>query len=302
MNFPLYNEKPIRTIKGIKTVSDFTGSADGVNADQSVVDSFGEEWSKFSEFSADDLDKLGKEYFDILPAEILNGKSHILDVGCGTGRWSKYLADKVGTISLTDPSKAIFVADKMMEHSANVQLARCFANALPFKDNEFDMVMSIGVLHHIPDTYRAMQDCVQKVKPGGFFYTYLYYSLDNRGPLFRFFFHAANLVRLGVSRLPSGLKRFACDVLAVFFYMPFVLLSRLLFKLGFKKAADKIPLSSYKDKSFNIIRNDSLDRFGTKLEHRFSKAEIVDMMTKCGLTDIVVSPNMPYWHAIGKKK
>jgi hypothetical protein len=75
----------------------------------------------------------------------------------------------------------------------------------------------------------------------------------------------------------------------------------LLFRLGFKKAADKIPLSSYKDKSFNIIRNDSLDRFGTKLEHRFSKDEIIDMMTKCGLTDIVVSPNMPYWHAIGKK-
>jgi hypothetical protein len=84
-------------------------------------------------------------------------------------------------------------------------------------------------------------------------------------------------------------------------YMPFVLLSRLLSSMGFKKAANKVPLSAYKNKSFHIIRNDSLDRFGTKLEQRFSKKEIQAMMEEAGLKDIVFSPNMPYWHVIGVK-
>lgn len=300
--FPEYNATPKHIFSGVKPVADFIGSGVNENADPEVVESFGEEWSKFNFFNEDDLNKLGKEYFDILPSSVLNKEISVLDVGCGTGRWSRFLADKVGAISLVDPSKAIFVADKLLEKNDNIRLAKAYANDLPFNDNEFDLVMSIGVLHHVPDTLSAMKECVKKVKPGGYFYTYLYYSHDNRGKIFRFFFKASNLVRRVVSRLSPGLKRAVCDVLAVVFYMPFVLLSRFLFALGFKRTADKIPLSSYKDKSFHIIRNDSLDRFGTKLEHRFSKLEIQNMMESSGLTDIIFSSNMPYWHAIGLKK
>lgn len=299
--FPAYNRSPKHIFRGAKPVADFIGSADNENADNEVVESFGEEWSKFSSFKEDDLKKLGEEYFDILPADLLNLQTSVLDVGCGTGRWSKVLADKVGAITLVDPSKAILIADKLLAENENIRLAKAYANDLPFNDNEFDLVMSIGVLHHIPDTLSAMKECVKKVKPGGYFYAYLYYSLDNRGKLFRFAFNVSDLLRRGVSKLSPGLKRFVCDVLAIIIYMPFVLLSRLLFALGMKKAADNIPLSSYKDKSFHIIRNDSLDRFGTKLEHRFSKVEIRDMMEKSGLKDIHFSPNMPYWHAIGVK-
>lgn len=299
--FPEYNTIPKQLLPGIKPIADFIGTGDSENADKEVIDSFGEEWSKFSAFNTEDLNKLGNEYFDILPPALLNKQASVLDVGCGTGRWSKILVDKVGGITLVDPSKAILVADKLLERNDNIRLAKAYANELPFNDNEFDFVMSIGVLHHIPDTLSAMKECVKKVKPGGYFYTYLYYNLDNRGILFRFFFGISNLMRLCVSKLPARIKRFMCDVLAVTVYMPFVLLSRLLFSMGLKKAADKIPLSSYKDKSFHIIRNDSLDRFGTKLEQRFSKKEIQAMMENAGLKDIIFSPNMPYWHAIGVK-
>ncbi|TAG40829.1 MAG: class I SAM-dependent methyltransferase, partial [Cytophagia bacterium] len=64
----------------------------------------------------------------------------------------------------------------------------------------------------------------------------------------------------------------------------------------------KIPLQAYEDQSFYIIRNDSLDRFGTPLEQRFSKKEMQFMMEKAGLNEIVFSDIIPYWHAIGKKK
>ena len=50
------------------------------------------------------------------------------------------------------------------------------------------------------------------------------------------------------------------------------------------------------------METDSLDRFGTKLEQRFTKNEIYKMMKKSGLTDIKFSKNSPYWVAVGVKK
>ena len=47
---------------------------------------------------------------------------------------------------------------------------------------------------------------------------------------------------------------------------------------------------------------DTLDRFGTKLEKRFTKAEISLMMIKSGLSDIEFSNSTPFWVAIGYKK
>jgi ubiquinone/menaquinone biosynthesis C-methylase UbiE len=300
MIFPVYLQVPSRTYNGNKVISEFNSGSKS-NVDEKVVESFGEEWKKFNSFDEAELEKIGNTYFDILPESLYTPVTKVLDVGCGTGRWTKYLAKKVGVIDAVDPSEAIFAADKFLSDNPNVRLTRATSEALPFEDNTYDMVMSIGVLHHIPDTKKAMMDCVNKVKKGGYFYTYLYYSLDNRGPLFKFIFHASNLLRRIVSKMPTGLKKFTCDILAVVIYMPFVLMARFLHAIGLKKLASKLPLSIYRDKSFFIIRNDALDRFGTSLEQRFSKAQIHDMMTQCGLTDIRFSEFEPYWHAIGKK-
>jgi hypothetical protein len=79
-------------------------------------------------------------------------------------------------------------------------------------------------------------------------------------------------------------------------------MSRLTYRLGLRKLSDKIPLSIYRNKSFFIIRNDALDRFGTKLEQRFTREQVRQMMANCGLTDIVISDKAPYWHAIGQKQ
>ncbi|HEY6502873.1 MAG TPA: class I SAM-dependent methyltransferase [Chitinophagaceae bacterium] len=271
------------------------------NIDPEVVRSFGDEWEKFESFEQEDLERTAAMYFDILAEKHLNKNTYAMDMGCGTGRWTKMIADKVDFVEAVDPSSAIFVADRLLKNTPNVRLTQASVDTLPFEDDTFDFVMSIGVLHHIPDTQKAMSDCVSKVKRGGFFYTYLYYSLDNRGFFFRLLFAASNLVRMLVSKLPAGVKKFVCDVLAILFYMPFVWLGRLFKMMGLKKLAAKLPLSIYQEQPFYIIRNDSLDRFGTKLEQRFSKKQVEEMMIKAGLHEIIVSPGMPYWHAVGTK-
>jgi ubiquinone/menaquinone biosynthesis C-methylase UbiE len=297
-----YKARPDKVVKGIsKDIHVFSLDHENNNIDKEVVKSFGEEWEKFAEFGDSDLQRISSMYFDILDERHLNKNTYAMDMGCGTGRWTKIIAQRAGFVEAVDPSSAIFVADRLLRDTSNVRLTQASVDTLPFDDGVFDFVMSIGVLHHIPDTQKAMADCVKKLKPGGHFYTYLYYSLDNKGFLFKLVFGASNLLRKLVSKLPARLKKFTCDVLAIVLYMPFVLLGRAIKAIGLKKLAAKIPLSIYQDQPFYIIRNDALDRFGTTLEQRFSKKQVEEMMRKSGLSDIVVSPGMPYWHAVGTK-
>ncbi|MEO8721662.1 MAG: class I SAM-dependent methyltransferase [Ginsengibacter sp.] len=275
---------------------------DGKNIDKRVVDEFGDEWLKFFEHDDDLIRKGGEEYFDILNENMINRHTYLLDVGCGTGRWTKYLASKVGFIEAVDPSDAIFAADKLLAKIENVRLSKASIETLPFPDETFDFVMSIGVLHHIPNTRKALNDCVKKVKKGGYFFTYLYYNIDGRGPLYKSLFQLSNLLRKGVSRLPANIKHFVCDVFAIIFYMPFILLGRLFNFFGCRNLAKRMPLQGYQNRSFFMIRNDALDRFGTRLEQRFSANEIIEMMEGAGLTEVVMSSGIPYYHAVGKKK
>jgi len=50
------------------------------------------------------------------------------------------------------------------------------------------------------------------------------------------------------------------------------------------------------------MRTDALDRFGTRLEQRFTRAEITRMMRDAGLENIRFSDGFPYWCAVGFKK
>ena len=296
-----FTRSPERIIK-TKEREIFIFDIEGKNIDQKVVNEFGDEWLKFYEHDDDLVKKGGEEYFDILNKQIVNSNTYALDIGCGTGRWTKYLAGKAGFIEAVDPSNAIFAADKLLGKIENVRLSKASIETLPFADETFDFVMSIGVLHHIPNTRQALIDCVKKVKKGGYFFVYLYYNLDRRGPFYKALFHSSDLIRKAVSRLPGKIKHFVCDLLAIIFYMPFILVGRFFKFLGFTDLAKRMPLHGYQNRSFFMIRNDTLDRFGTRLEQRFSKKEVIEMMEAAGLTDIVISPGIPYYHAVGKKK
>jgi len=295
-----YNTTPTNIIETKnRKISIF--STEGKNIDSAVVKDFGDEWLRFKDYSDEDIRSLAIMYFDILTDEIINKNSYALDIGCGTGRWTKFLSNRIGFIEAIDPSNAVFAADHLLETVENVRITMASVDTIPFNNETFDFAMSIGVLHHIPNTQKAMKDCVKKLKKGGYFYCYLYYNLDNKGFIFKSIFRLSDLFRKTISHMPTAIKKFSCDLLAVFFYMPFILSARLLKQLGFRELSKKIPLSDYANKSFFIIRNDSLDRFGTKLEQRFSKVQVEALMRESGLEEIIISPSSPYYHAIGRK-
>jgi len=283
-------------------IASFMGQ-ESKNLDGDTVEAFGDEWEKFSVFEEEEIALVGDQYFDIVDSAALNKESVVLDMGCGSGRWSRYVSDKVKQVEAVDPSKAITLSARNHQDKKNIRWTQASVSTLPFSTNSFDFVVCLGVLHHMPDTGAALRDVVRYIKPGGSILLYLYYALDNRGPLYKALFKASHLIRLVISKLPNRLKMLVCDVIAILVYWPLTTMARIV-KSIFSGSTfyHKMPLSYYCDKSFFVMRNDSLDRFGTPLESRFTKEEIRSMMQNAGLDNIVFSPNEPYWHATGQKK
>ena len=297
-----YNKPSLHTIHAIdKTIDVFTTLDGSENIDAGVVTDFGDEWKKFSVHNDESVRELRKEYFDIIDETIVNKDTYMIDIGCGSGRWTDYFVDKAGFIEAIDPSDAVLVADKMLGQKNNVRITKASVDTIPWDDETFDFGMSIGVLHHIPDTKKALISCVKKIKKGGHFYVYLYYRFDNRGIIFKTIFYLSDGLRKIICRMPQGLKRFTCDMLAVLIYWPLSRFAGLLHKLNLDSLAKKIPLEPYYNKPFYNLRNDCLDRFGTRLEQRFLRSEIEAMMQEAGLTDIKFGEKSAFWHAVGKR-
>ena len=294
-----YNRQPSRTIR-ISDADIASFVEQELNADAETVKSFGEEWNRFASFSDEEIRRAGDQYFDIVTGEMVNSETIALDIGCGTGRWSKYLSPKVKFIEAVDPGDAVKAAVPFTRASGNVRVTQAGYGNLPFEKGSFGFVFSLGVVHHLPDTAGAIKEAASMLKKDGWLLLYIYYNLDNRGALYKFLFHLSSFFRKVISSLPRGLKFFVCELIAIFVYLPFVLLSRFVKMFG-GNAWRKIPLSYYADKPWKVIRNDALDRFGTPLEKRFSKIEIERMLLDAGMSEIRFSDKDPYWHVAARK-
>jgi len=274
-----------------------------INKNQKVIDDFGKEWKAYNQNNLNnkELNLLFNNYFDIFPFEKIGKNSIGFDMGCGSGRWAQLIAPRVKQLNCIEPSKvAIEEAKKNLARFNNCKLFNndVTDNNLPLGSQDFGYCL--GVLHHIPDTSLGLKSCVKKLKKGAPFLLYLYYRFDNRPFWFRFLWKISNIIRLVISKLPFKIKLYLSKIIALMIYYPLARLSYILSKLGLN--VSNLPLSSYRNTSFYTMKTDSLDRFGTRLEHRFTKIEIKNIMKKSGLTNIRFSQKEPFWVAVGEKK
>ena len=87
--------------------------------------------------------------------------------------------------------------------------------------------------------------------------------------------------------------------IAFFIYFPFARIAKLFENLI---SIDSWPLSYYRNLPFYLMRNDALDRFGNRIEKRYSKDEIREIMEVSGLQNIKFSLGKPFWCVLGYKK
>ena len=272
------------------------------NVDWAVVEDFGAEWEAFdfAGLSGPELQKNFEQYFGIFPFEELPKDAAGFDMGCGTGRWARFVAGRVGHLTCVDPSSAIEVARRNLADAGNVTFLQEDVSGCSLAAGSQDFGYSLGVLHHIPDTARGVADCGRLLKPGAPFLLYLYYNFENRPAWFRGIWQLSNLVRRGISALPHRIKKPVCDGIAALVYWPLARGAAGLERLGL--GVENVPLSDYRDKPFYQMRNDALDRFGTKLEQRFSRAEITAMLEAGGFERVRFSDGTPYWVALAYKR
>ena len=272
------------------------------NIDPPTVAGFGEEWAAFDQSALADQEhrELFERYFGIFPFDGLPPDAEGFDLGCGSGRWAALVAPRVGKLHCIDPSdKALVVARKTLSSRQNVDFHLAGADSIPFATESQDFGYSLGVLHHIPDTAAALRDAVSRLKPEAPFLVYLYYAFDNRPVWFRRLWQTTEVGRHLISRLPFGMRKAVTTGIAATVYWPLARAAGLAESNG--REVGNWPLSPYRHLSFYTMRTDALDRFGTRLEQRFSRAQIQRMMLDAGLKDIQFSEKEPFWVACGLK-
>jgi SAM-dependent methyltransferase len=134
-------------------------------AKKATADAFGYEWTHYSKLTdADRAEFL--DWIKPLSPDSFAGRV-VLDAGCGKGRHivlaAKFEAREVVGIDLSDAVKAAY---QNTRHLPNVHVVQADIFQLPFAD-PFDLVYSIGVLHHLPDPKKGFLTLTKHVKPGG---------------------------------------------------------------------------------------------------------------------------------------
>lgn len=272
-----------------------------INYDAETVAGFGDEWEKFdqTQLATSELLEIFASYFEIFPWEQISQDAIGFDLGCGSGRWAKLVAPQVGLLYCIDASeKALAIAQKNLQDLTNCRFIHASVENLPFADHSMDFGYSLGVLHHVPDTLEGIIACVRKLKPGAPFLIYLYYAFDNKPAWYRTFWRISNIFRIYIAKQPFKVKYFLSQLFAFTVYYPLSRTALLLEKMGFE--VGNFPLSAYRKRSFYTMRTDALDRFGTKIEKRFTRSEIESMMKAAGLENITFSQSC-FWCAVGNK-
>ncbi len=182
----------------VRGVPRFVGS-------ESYVSTFGIQWNRFSRTQLDSACE-GNESHDVFyektgwAGDDLRGCS-VLEGGCGMGRFLEVAAETASIVVGVDMSQAVDAAFDNMRAKAHVHIVQADIFSLPFREQAFSRIYSIGVLHHTPDPPRAFRSLVPLLEKGGEISVWVY-GKKIRNPLALFI---SDSFRLVTTRLPSSL-------------------------------------------------------------------------------------------------
>ena len=256
---------------------------------QDIQATFGAEWRAFPRVLPEHAGEFA-QYFDLVDLQRIAGK-RVMDLGCGIGRWSYFLKDHAREVVLVDFSEAIFVARENLDQAPNALFFLADLTHLPFRRDCADLVVCLGVLHHLPVNALDATRSLARLAPA--LLIYLYSALDARPAYQRALLFVVTGVRILVSRVESPAFRTAFTwVAAATLYWPLIGLGHLLGPLGL---SNRVPLYEfYARKSSERVRQDVYDRFFTRIEQRVTRQQVLSLLDT--FARVTVSEQMPEWH------
>ena len=249
-------------------------------------DRFGYSWEHFHELTREQERQFQLWTSHLSPRD-WKGKT-FLDAGCGAGR-NSYWAMSYGAascLSIDLDERSLAAARRNLEKYPSAEVHRCSIYEIPYQDR-FDIVFSIGVIHHLSDPALAVRKLTQAAKPGGrvLVWVYGYENLE-------FYVNVLNPLRkVMFSWLPLGLVRFLA-------YLPAGLLWAML-RLGYAPLAYMKLLRTF---SFRHIHHICFDQMLPRIAFYWRKDEAIALLEQAGLEHIKTDwVNEVSWSVIGTK-
>jgi len=135
-----------------------------------------------------------RRWRDLLAAHVdRSAISLVVDLGCGTGRFSQILAAEFGArIIGFDPSEKMIDQARRKPVTEMIEFKRASAHELPLADGCVDLVFMSQVYHHLPDPVSAARECRRILRAGG--YVCVRTSTRENDVIIRRFFPAASVM------------------------------------------------------------------------------------------------------------
>ena len=134
-----------------------------------------------------------------------------------------------------DPSsKALNIAKQNLSGIKNVNFLNSKFQDAEFKNENFDFVFSLGVLHHMDNTLDQLKKINKILNSNGFVLIYLYYRFDNKSFLFKLISKIADLMRKLICNFPFRIKKTISIIIATIIYWPLTKIYKFLINLELK--------------------------------------------------------------------
>lgn len=146
------------------------------------------------------------------PLSELNGKL-VLDIGCGTGRFAEIALNHGATVVGVDLSLAVDAAYKNIGAHPRMHIVQADVFTLPLALDAFDVIYSLGVLHHTPDCRKAFEQLPPHLKRGGKVVITVYTDRN------KYYCMSTNFWRRWTPRLPKRLLYALCHVAVPLYYL-----------------------------------------------------------------------------------
>ncbi len=241
----------------------------------SYAGSFGKEWNWFERTQLDRPDENRIEsrltFFQktgFSPGE-LEGKT-VLDVGCGMGRFADVAASHGAHVVGVDLSVAVEAAQRNLGDLPNTAFLQADVFDLPLRRESFDLIYSIGVLHHTPDTRAAFEQLPPLLRPGGKIAIWVYSSERS------FWYRSSDFYRRATTRMDDERLLKLCRAIA-----PLGRLYRT--RLG-RYLTPVLPVSNHPDPEWRVL--DTFDWYAPKYQWKHGWQEVEGWFRDAGLTDI----------------
>lgn len=256
---------------------------------------FGDEWQRFPEIM-EVHERIFRWYFE--GPEALEWKGlRVLDAGCGMGRWLHFARRAGADIVGMDVSPAIDVVYRRED----VDLVQADLRSPPFAEGEFDLVYSLGVLHHLEDPRAGVRALAPLVRRGGELRLYVYRTLGDEAIWKRALVALVSGLRRVTTRMPAWVLHGFCWFVAVLATVLFIVPRRLLRRLPLGDRLTRgLPLTQYTDVPFRMLVAEQFDRFTAPLEGRYRREQIEGWLSEVGLDVVTVLPDLG-WRAIARR-